>query len=166
MRILKFGIIFIILSSGALAAENAIDLAVGELSKAEGVGKDWFEEVSIRKAGDKVILKFTRSLGEGGDEICTSTYRKSGVLMELDCNSEYVAHSMGPENKQFKTHLKREFDQSGKLVQVSGHRLAVRLDNKKRVEDRELRSMSDPVVDDSMHPVKKLSPAILSAATP
>lgn len=92
------------------------------LAESEGVSvSEYAPEFQLEPKGKQVHFRFTRFIGEGGDEQFEGSYRDDGTLEQVIQKMEYTSHSMGPRNMENVGHLTRRYSKAGKLEEVNGH---------------------------------------------
>jgi hypothetical protein len=125
--------------------------------------KDEIESVlspALRKTKSGLRVSWSRAVGESGAETCQSQFTLGGVLVMLECNLEYVSHSMGPENSRQNTSVKRFYDAKGTLTKVQGRFTKKRLLDGKQIENRKIVTAEDEKLIDLSKPLLKVDLAI------
>jgi hypothetical protein len=101
-------------------------------------------------------FEYSKAIGDGGIEFCNSIYRHTRYLQLLDCEYEYVSHSMGPANKRYLINLVWPFDAKGIPQSVEGRYLEKMKSDSSVVEDRVISSLKDNAIEEFSPAVAKL----------
>lgn len=138
----------------AFANDDALEQAI---AKAQGFSNtDTVRAATVKHTRKSWVVKWSLTVGEGGFDDCTSTYRLDGSLETLDCTLEYLSHSMGPENAKWVTHAVRQYDAQGTLTSVTGQVKATRLSDKKLKEKTAITKPDDEHLAELSKPMLKL----------
>jgi predicted nucleic acid-binding Zn ribbon protein len=152
---------FLLLFSSHAIADDAPSALAVAIAQVQGGSVDGVIAPSLRATKSGFVVRWSREVGDSGEETCNSQYTSAGNLVTVDCTLEYLTHSMGPENSRINVRVKRSYDATGALTKVSGFYMRKRLRDGKKIENRKIVESTDEQLGDLSKPLLRLDSALL-----